>query len=678
MQLKETDSSSENSDRLIATISDLFYLLNVSRNLRENLDEALHLTADFLEAQQIALYRKHYSDSENFHLRRTGYWQVKSDSPKMDFLSASRLKASILTVDQWQRIEAHEAISIDTVTDAQERSRNLFLPLFLGKVLFGFIVLNRVDSFRGREQFDTLKAICQVFEAWIARLDAEKRLIDLMDFVRHPIMTVDSDGVITGWSKASEEMTGWRRKDLIGRGNYSQGLAYYGRRRPTIPDLILHPDPKWEATYPEFRREGNTIYSLSFCPAVIGGAAYLRTKTSLIRDINNRISGDIHMVEDMSRELEMKENLNRSESMYRAITDFAGVGIMVLTRDSIIYHNEHFAELLKKKPDDSIGLNALRSWISPEDRERVFGYIENLSCEPEGIARFEFSAGHSEKKEYYKAYIKVMQTDGGLALHFIADDITKQKELAQKARLNEMRIQHEDRLTALGIMAAGIAHELNQPLNHIRMTADSLLMSEEKNWQLTPEDIDRGLRVISRQVIRMSQIIQNVRNFSSKDRGQITDDIHINNAVENVFCMIGRQIEAHGIRLHKNLNQHLPSIRMNQNRLEQVILNLVVNARQALDQCKKREKNLFIRTGTTPERVFIEVADNAIGVPEDLKQKIFEPFFTTKEVDEGTGLGLSIVQSIMEEYGGGVEVVNNDMGGATFTAFGPARREYEA
>ncbi|MHB9099793.1 MAG: PAS domain-containing sensor histidine kinase, partial [Syntrophales bacterium] len=652
---------------------DLFRLLNVSRNLCENVDEALHLTAVFFGAQQIALYRKHYSDSNNCHLIRTGYWKQQCKSRETQFLSASRLKANIFAPDQWHRIEAREAISISNIAVGHKWGPNLVLPLFLGKALFGFIVLIGNESFNGRVQSDVIKAICQVFEAWIARLDAEKRLIDLMDFVRHPIMTVDSEGVITGWSKASEEMTGWRRKDLIGRGNYSQGLAYYGTRRPTIPDLILHPDPKWEATYPEFRREGNTIYSLSFCPAVIGGAAYLKTKTSLIRDLNNRIAGDIHMVEDMSRELEMKENLNRSESMYRAITDFAGVGIMVLTGDSIIYHNEHFAELLKNT-DDTIGLDALRSWISRGDRERVFGYFEKLLSEPEGVARFEFSAGQGEKTKYYKAYTKVMQSDGEVALHFIVDDITKQRELAQKARLNEMRIHHEDRLTALGIMAAGIAHELNQPLNHIRMTADSLLMSEEKNWKLTSEDIDKGLQVISRQVVRMSQIIQNIRNFSSKDRGQITDDIdiQINNAVENVLCMIGRQIEAHGIHLHKTLNLSLPSIRMNQNRLEQVILNLVVNARQALEQCNKREKNLFVRTGTILDRVFIEVADNAFGIQEDLKQKIFEPFFTTKEADEGTGLGLSIVQSIMEECGGSVEVMNNEIGGATFTVFGPA------
>ena len=610
---------SENNDLFISTISDLFNLLNGSRNLCESVNEALHLTAVFFGAEEIFLYRKHYADSNNFHLIRTGHWQEQSKSQKMHFLSASsRLKASIFTPDQWRRIEAHETISVSNTAAGHERGQNLFLPLFLGNVLFGFIVLIGDDGFNANLQPNIIKAICQIFEAWVTRLDAEKRLIDLMDFVRHPIMTVDSDGVITGWSRASEEMTGWRRKDLIGRGNYSQGLAYYGTRRPTIPDLILHPDPKWESTYPEFRREGNTIYSLSFCPAVIGGAAYLRTKTSLIRDINNRIAGDIHMVEDMSRELEMKENLNRSESMYRAITDFAGVGIMVLTRDSIIYHNEHFADLLNN-PGDIIKLDALRSWISREDRERVFGYFEKLFDEPDEVARFEFSAGQGEKTKYYKAYTKAMQSDGELALHFIVDDITKQRELAQKARLNEMRIHHEDRLTALGIMAAGIAHELNQPLNHIRMTADSLLMSEEKKWKMTSEDIDKGLQVISRQVVRMSQIIQNIRNFSSKDRGQIADDIdiQINNAVENVLCMIGRQIEAHGIRLHKILNLGLPAIRINQNRLEQVILNLVVNARQALERCNKREKNLFIKTGTILNRVFIEVADNAFGIPED-------------------------------------------------------------
>ncbi len=269
---------------------------------------------------------------------------------------------------------------------------------------------------------------------------------------------------------------------------------------------------------------------------------------------------------------------------------------------------------------------------------------------------------------------RVMQSEGDIAVHFIADDITKLRELAQKARLNELRVQHEDRLTALGIMAAGIAHELNQPLNHIRLTADGLLLGRENKWPLTSDDIDQGLEVISRQVVRMSQVIQNIRNFSRKDGGHAVGDILLNDAVENVCCMIGRQIEAHGIRLQKILDPKLPSIRMTQNRIEQVILNILVNARQALDQCKRMDKGLWIRTGLSQDSAFIEVADNAVGIPEEILPRIFEPFFTTKEPEEGTGLGLNIAKSIMEEVGGGIRVVNNEMGGATFTIYGPSGR----
>ena len=220
-------------------------------------------------------------------------------------------------------------------------------------------------------------------------------------------------------------------------------------------------------------------------------------------------------------------------------------------------------------------------------------------------------------------------------------------------------------------MAAGIAHELNQPLNTIRVVTDGFLFGRDKGWSLDYDELQEGLEMISRQVLRMSGVIQNVRNFAREDRHQVFREVNVNDAVNNVFSMIGRQLEAHNIEVQKKLDKNVSCIQTELNRLEQVIMNLVVNARQALDACSKTSKKLWVKTGMQKNIVQIEVGDNAFGIPENLTGKIFDPFFTTKDVGQGTGLGLTISQSIVAEFKGELSVFNNESGGATFIVSAP-------
>jgi C4-dicarboxylate-specific signal transduction histidine kinase len=226
----------------------------------------------------------------------------------------------------------------------------------------------------------------------------------------------------------------------------------------------------------------------------------------------------------------------------------------------------------------------------------------------------------------------------------------------RKDRVRDLNLYHDDRLAALGTLAAGIAHELNQPLNTIRVVTDGFLFGRTEGWPLDPEELFEGLEMISRQVARMDKVIRSVM---------------ANEAVENVFSMIGRQIEAHGIRVEKDLDPELPPLRASLNELEQVVMNLIVNARQALDESPRDPKTLRVRTGSREGAVLIEVSDNGSGIPDHLREKIFDPFFTTKAAGKGTGLGLSISQSIVSKFGGRIEVCSNEGGGATFVVFVP-------
>ena len=245
----------------------------------------------------------------------------------------------------------------------------------------------------------------------------------------------------------------------------------------------------------------------------------------------------------------------------------------------------------------------------------------------------------------------------------------------RQARIREMNLYHEDRLAALGTLAAGIAHELNQPLNTIRVVTDGFLFGRAEGWPLDSEELYEGLEMISKQVARMDKVIRNVRNFAREERDAGGESAMANEAVENVFSMIGRQIEAHGIRVERDLDPGLPPLRASLSELEQVVMNLIVNARQALDGIPEGSKMLRVRTGIREQAVFIEVSDNGGGIPEHLLEKIFDPFFTTKAAGKGTGLGLSICQSIVGKFGGRIAASNNEIGGATFTLLVPAGGE---
>ncbi len=549
----------------------------------------------------------------------------------------------------------------------------LIVPLFLGDHSFGYLFFWGLSEDPDPSRLSFVRSVGHLFELMIGRVDAKKKLPDLFKFMPNPTFVINVEGSVVVWNPACELMTGWKAEKVLGRENYTHALPFYAERRPIVVNLSLNPDPVWEETYLEFIREGDNVYSLAYCPALPGGGAYLRCNTSRLYDALHRLWGAIHTVRDVTGEREMEKRFHRSESMYRAITDFAGVGIMLLNREKVLYYNERFP--LPEEPDgEQITFDTLLRWTHPEDRHVLRGRFEELFRGQIQNSRFEFRAGGEEGVHHFRGYARVIEYEDKPTIHFIIDDISEQKELTRKARLNELRLYHDDRLTALGTMAAGIAHELNQPLNTIRVITDGLLFGRDAGWTLDFDELYDSLEMTSKQVMRMSRVIQTIRNFAREDRGQSNDDVNPNEAVENVLSMIGRQLEAHGIRVHKSLAPQLPCIRTQLNRLEQVIMNLIVNARQALDSCRREGKDLWIRTRTAGDRVWIEVEDNASGIPGDFLAKIFDPFFTTKEVGQGTGLGLTISQSIVADFGGAIEAFNNERGGATFCVIAPIFR----
>ena len=574
---------------------------------------------------------------------------------------------------EWQHLpqSARSALirlSVSRISRGPGDSVKLLLPIGLRSQLCGVLAVSGDDAgaFQRRDVETFLKSVGSVFELWIAKVDASRRLQDFIDFVPDPVIGLDAAGIPNIWNPAAARMTGWEPSRVIGRGNYEHALPFYGVRRPIVPNLILRPEPQWEATYGEYRKEGDNVYCLNFLPELVGGGGLVNGTTRRIRDINGRIIGAWHVIQDITRERNFESRLQSSESMFKTITEYAGLGIALFRGNKALYCNERFRELLGGS-DREITLLDVYNTTHSDDTEKIrLCFARMIAGNERGPLRSELRVLVNGRQRFYSSYAQMLDYEGQPTICFILDDTTEQKELAQRARVTELKMYHEGRLTSLGIMAAGIAHELNQPLNTIRVITDGILFGKEQGWALDPGDVYEDMQMVSDQVVRMAGVIQSIRNFSREEQGQAFIDVDVNMAIRNVFSMIGRQFEAHDIIVEQHLAQRLPPITGDLNRLEQVVMNLMVNARQALDGRRGREKYLTIRSGMRNGKVRLEVTDNATGVSEENKDRLFDPFFTTKDVGQGTGLGLTISRSIVKEFNGEIGFYNNERGGATF------------
>ena len=264
----------------------------------------------------------------------------------------------------------------------------------------------------------------------------------------------------------------------------------------------------------------------------------------------------------------------------------------------------------------------------------------------------------------------------------IEDLQTLNKELkASKQKLEETTAQmiQSEKLSALGELTAGISHELNQPLNGIKIICQSLLRDIEKN-RFEEQEVGSDLDDIVNQVNKMAEIIDHMRIYTRHTEGTLRETLDLNRIIEGPFRLLDQKFKNHNIKVHREFEPELPMIEGDPIRLEQVFLNLINNARNALDECAQENKRLEIRTyhadNLSPEdghpAVVVEVSDNGDGVPDHLKEKIFQPFFTTKESGKGTGLGLSVSSKIIEEHQGRIELESSSDQGTTFRVILPS------
>jgi two-component system, NtrC family, sensor kinase len=222
------------------------------------------------------------------------------------------------------------------------------------------------------------------------------------------------------------------------------------------------------------------------------------------------------------------------------------------------------------------------------------------------------------------------------------------------------------KLRAVGTLVAGVAHELNNPLNNTMLTASML---QEDYQDLTHDEKEDMLNDIIRETERSQKIVRNLLDFARESETQ-SMSLHLNEILNGSIRLVANQLKLAKVNLITNLMENLPPIHGDAQMLQQVFINLILNAADVLPEKGK----IMVSTSKNDDKgyVIVEVKDNGPGIPEHILSRIFEPFFTTKARGKGTGLGLSVSRGIIRKLGGYIQVKSKLGEGTTFSIFLPA------
>lgn len=437
-------------------------------------------------------------------------------------------------------------------------------------------------------------------------LQARKFVSDIIDGGPVPTFVIDINHVITHWNKGCEAITGYPASSMVGTRDHWK--AFYPEERPLMADLIADGADETEikAYYQDrYRQSGvvNGAYEAEgFFPAYGVGGRWLNFTAAPLRDTQGTIVGAIETLQDITERV-------KAETAARAASEMLEIQV-----------EERTAELTHK--------------------------CEELS------------------------------------------DLNTQLGAMQEQLL------HSEKMASIGQLAAGVAHEINNPIGYVQSNLNALerytqdvfrllrvcggmdssqfspdifveelhRLRKEIDFEYLQNDIAELLKESQEGIGRVRKIVLDLRNFSRIDPKQAWEMADLKEGLESTLNMVFNEIK-YKADVVKEYGE-LPPVECVPSQINQVFMNLLVNAAQAMDGSKRG--TIFLRTGVEGDRVWVEVADTGSGIPPENLKRIFDPFFTTKPVGKGTGLGLSLSYGIVKKHGGTIDVRSTPGQGTTF------------
>lgn len=392
-----------------------------------------------------------------------------------------------------------------------------------------------------------------------------------------------------------------------------------------------------------------------------GTVTYWVARTSPVKNAAGEIMAVMEVCLDITRRRELEVSLVKSEKQYHAIFNNIPNPVFVLDMDSldILDCNRSVSTVYGFLPPELIHLSFMDLFLE-EERPALSAKIRTETV----IHRIR-QIHKSGTPLFVDIWISPSEYPGRNVLLVTTSDITQRLE-------TEQQFIQASKMATLGEMATGVAHELNQPLSVIKTASSFFIRKISRKERIDEEILNNLLNKIDSNVDRAGRIISHMRLFARKSEGKL-ERVQVNEILEKAYEIFSQQLKVRGIDVEWQIEDRLPQVMADPGRLEQVFINLILNARDAIEEkWQNREaeaggKRIVLKTWSTPRTVGIEIRDTGKGIPPAIRDKIFEPFFTTKEVGKGTGLGLSISYGIVKECGGDIHVRSQEGAGASFT-----------
>jgi len=456
---------------------------------------------------------------------------------------------------------------------------------------------------------------------------------------------------------------------LLDHDTHHEGLKFFPDTRSEMAVPLLHQDQILGVLSVESQQpHAYTSSHLELLSTVAGNLALALKNAELYSAAKLQSESLQSMVEQRTREL------GQQKRFIESIIDSLPIGLYVIDRNyGVVTWN-------KKRETGIFGIS--RDRVIGKDIRSVFARMsaEKLKTEFESVFNsgvpFETEAisWSSGEKRYYHLRKIPMSVEGEDVTHVItlAEDISERKKLEESLATNE-------KLASIGKLAAGIAHEINNPLAAISGCVEGLLLrSKDANLLqvATFEDFPGYLHIIEDEINRCKGITNNLLNFS-RSRGILQEEIPINETLEQTLELLSHHKQFKKIKVLRQLDPHCRSVVGNSGEMRQVFLAMAINAMDAMNESGTLTVKTERETRNGQNFACIQFQDTGIGIPQENINKIFDPFFTTKPIGKGTGLGLSICYGIVKSHEGFIKVESEAGKGSTFYIYVPEKTSPE-
>jgi histidine kinase len=391
-----------------------------------------------------------------------------------------------------------------------------------------------------------------------------------------------------------------------------------------------------------------------------GSPTHWIVHTSPITNEQGDIVAAMEMSLDVTETKLLEEELKKSEQKYYAIFDNIPNPVFVLNMETLeILDCNTSVEAVYGYDKDEMTRKSFLELFGPEEKDH-YGNLLKKSKVINQARQFNKDGGVL----FVNIMISPSDYPGKKVLLVTTSDITQRLE-------TEQQLIQASKMATLGEMATGVAHELNQPLSVIKTASRFFIKKIRKKEKIEDDILFTMSEEIDSYVDRATKIIGHMREFGRKSETDL-EKVDINEVLKRAFEILGQQLKVRGIEVVWDLEESLPPIMADSNRLEQVFINLLINARDAIDEKwqtqphQQSDKRISLKTRSGKQKIIVEIHDTGMGIPDELLDRIFEPFFTTKKVGQGTGLGLSISYGIIRECKGKVKAVSAEGQGAGF------------